>query len=113
MEQFEGRKGNKMTLRGREFFSQEQRDEFMKIPEDEWILGTYYTFSKHDLEIIKRHRRGSCVFLGKSDHLYVLPSDFKGLPTGMEKSFILLRRIGDWCRNAKNMTIGLYLFKLY
>ncbi|MGL4980521.1 MAG: DUF4158 domain-containing protein [Fusobacteriaceae bacterium] len=45
-----------MTLRGREFFSQEQRDEFMKILEDEWILGTYYTFSKHDLEIIKKHR---------------------------------------------------------
>lgn len=45
-----------MALRGREFFTQEQKEEFMKIPKDEWVLGTYYTFSKHDLEIIKKHR---------------------------------------------------------
>lgn len=29
----------------------------MQIPEDEWILGTYYTFSKRDLEIINKRRR--------------------------------------------------------
>ena len=43
--------------RGRELFSVEQREQFMKISEDEWILGTYYTFSKYDLKIINRHRR--------------------------------------------------------
>ena len=46
-----------MSLRGKELFSQEQRELFMKIPEDELILATYYTFSKSDLEVIHRHRR--------------------------------------------------------
>ncbi|MBE3570027.1 MAG: DUF4158 domain-containing protein [Bacillales bacterium] len=27
------------------------------IPEDEWVLGTYYTFSKPDLEIINKQKR--------------------------------------------------------
>ncbi|MED0951772.1 Tn3 family transposase [Bacillus mobilis] len=46
----------KMT-RGRELLTPEQRHAFMKIPEDEWVLGTYYTFSKRDLEIINKRRR--------------------------------------------------------
>ena len=46
-----------MSLRGKELFSQEQRELFMKIPEDELVLAKYYTFSKSDLESIHRHRR--------------------------------------------------------
>lgn len=38
--------------RGRELLTLEQRQALMQIPEDEWVLGTYYTFSKRDLEII-------------------------------------------------------------
>lgn len=45
-----------MKLRGKELFSSEQGDIFMKIPEDDFSLATYYTFSKQDLEIIKNHR---------------------------------------------------------
>ena len=40
--------------RGRELLTPEQRQSFMQIPEDEWILGTYFTFSKRDLEIVCR-----------------------------------------------------------
>lgn len=29
----------------------------MQIPEDEWVLGTYYTFSEPDLEITNKQRR--------------------------------------------------------
>lgn len=29
----------------------------MQVPEDEWVLGTYYTFSKRDLKIINKRRR--------------------------------------------------------
>ncbi|MBG9550008.1 Tn3 family transposase [Cytobacillus firmus] len=43
--------------RGRELLTPEQRQAFMQIPEDEWILGTYFTFSKRDLEIINKRRR--------------------------------------------------------
>lgn len=43
--------------RGRELLTPEQRQAFMQIPEDEWVLGTYYTFSKRDLEIINKRRR--------------------------------------------------------
>ena len=43
--------------RGRELLTSDQRLALMKIPEDEWILGTYYTFSKRDLEIIHKRRR--------------------------------------------------------
>ena len=43
--------------RGRELFSVEQREQFMKISEEDWILSTYYTFSKQDLKIINKHRR--------------------------------------------------------
>lgn len=44
-------------MRGSELFSVEQREQFMKISEDELVLDTYYTFSKHDLKIINRHRK--------------------------------------------------------
>ncbi|AYB41674.1 DUF4158 domain-containing protein (plasmid) [Brevibacillus laterosporus] len=30
---------------------------FRSIAEDDWVLGTYYTFSKRDLEIINKRRR--------------------------------------------------------
>ncbi|MGC9673744.1 Tn3 family transposase [Staphylococcus haemolyticus] len=43
--------------RGRELLTPEQRVALMQIPEDEWVLGTYYTFSKQDLEIINKRRR--------------------------------------------------------
>jgi TnpA family transposase len=46
-----------MRSRGRELLTPDQRLEFMKIPCDEWTLGTYYTFSNHDLSVINRHRR--------------------------------------------------------
>ncbi|WP_043014312.1 DUF4158 domain-containing protein, partial [Clostridium perfringens] len=39
-------------IRGRELFTEDQRNSFMKIPEDEFSIGSYYTFSKEDLEII-------------------------------------------------------------
>lgn len=37
--------------RGRELLTLEQRENFMKIPEEDWALGSYYTFSKEDLEL--------------------------------------------------------------
>lgn len=43
--------------RGRELLTPEQRQALMQIPEDEWVLGTYYTFAKRDLEIINKRRR--------------------------------------------------------
>lgn len=43
--------------RGRELLTPEQRQALMQIPEDEWIVGTYYTFSKRDLDIINKRRR--------------------------------------------------------
>lgn len=50
---------SKMASRGRELLTDEQREEFVKIPLDmsEHELGAYYTFSQYDLEIVKRHRR--------------------------------------------------------
>ena len=45
------------TTRGRELLTKEQRLNFMKFPEDEWSIGSYYTFSKDDIEIIKKHRK--------------------------------------------------------
>lgn len=45
------------TTRGRELLTKEQRLNFMKFPEDEWSIGSYYTFSKEDIEIIKKHRK--------------------------------------------------------
>lgn len=47
-----------MTIaRGRELLTTNQRQSLMQVPEDEWIMGTYYTFSKLDLEIISKRRR--------------------------------------------------------
>ncbi|WP_047981746.1 Tn3 family transposase [Ornithinibacillus contaminans] len=43
--------------RGRELLTPDQRLALMQVPEDEWILGTYYTFSKQDLEVINKRRR--------------------------------------------------------
>ena len=43
--------------RGRELLTLEQRENLMKIPEEDWALGSYYTFSKEDLELINKHRR--------------------------------------------------------
>jgi TnpA family transposase len=37
--------------------ARKQRENFMKIPEEDWALGSYYTFSKEDLELINKHRR--------------------------------------------------------
>lgn len=45
-------------MRGKELLTAEQRIEFMQIPSaSDWDLGTYYTFSDHDLDIINNHRR--------------------------------------------------------
>lgn len=43
--------------RGRELLTDNQRNELMQIPKDDWILGTYYTFSEQDLAIILKRRR--------------------------------------------------------
>ncbi|WP_442951781.1 hypothetical protein [Paenibacillus sp. GYB006] len=40
------------TSRERELLTENQRNELMQIPADEWILGSYYTFSEQDLAII-------------------------------------------------------------
>jgi len=45
-------------MRGRELLTAEQRDELMRIPSgSDWDLGTYYTFSQYDLDVINGHRR--------------------------------------------------------
>ncbi|MED1949760.1 Tn3 family transposase [Brevibacillus centrosporus] len=48
-----------MSKRARELLTPEQRLEFMSIPDQitEYELGSYYTLSPHDVEVIKRHRR--------------------------------------------------------
>ncbi|UOR14148.1 Tn3 family transposase [Halobacillus amylolyticus] len=43
--------------RGRELLTNEQRQSFIQVPEDELVVGTYYTFSKSDLELINKRRR--------------------------------------------------------
>lgn len=43
--------------RGRELLTSDQRNVFMQIPDEDWIAGSYYTFSKEDLETINKHRR--------------------------------------------------------
>lgn len=45
------------TTRGRELLNKEQRDSFMRFPEDDKMIGSFYTFSKDDIEIIRSHRR--------------------------------------------------------
>ena len=41
----------------RELFTKEQRKLFIQYPEGEWSIGSYYTSSKYDLEIIIKHRK--------------------------------------------------------
>ncbi len=43
--------------RGRELFTPDQRKSFMQIPEDECTIGSYYTLSNQDIEIINKRRR--------------------------------------------------------
>jgi TnpA family transposase len=43
--------------RGRELLTTDQRLDLMQIPEDDWIMGTYYTLSKKDLAVINKRRR--------------------------------------------------------
>ncbi|MBH0159156.1 Tn3 family transposase, partial [Fictibacillus sp. 5RED26] len=47
-----------MTIaRGRELLTTDQRQALMKISDDEWLMGTYYTFTNRDLEFINKRRR--------------------------------------------------------
>lgn len=43
--------------RGRELLTSEQRENIIKIPDEEWLLGSYYTFSKNDITLINKRRR--------------------------------------------------------
>lgn len=54
---YNGEKLISNLIRGRELFTKDQRNSFMKIPEDEFSIGYYYKFSKKDLEIIMKHRK--------------------------------------------------------
>ncbi|MDR4918642.1 DUF4158 domain-containing protein [Bacillus pseudomycoides] len=49
------------SKRARELLTLDQRLEFVSISEQisEYELGSYYTLSPYDIEIIKRHRRGT------------------------------------------------------
>ncbi|MCR1850899.1 MAG: hypothetical protein ACLT0R_15755 [Paraclostridium sordellii] len=42
---------------GRELLTKEQRLKLMKYLEDERSIGSYYTFSKENIDIIKNHRK--------------------------------------------------------
>ena len=55
--------------RGRELLTLEQRENFMKIPEEDWALGSYYTFSKEDLELINKHRRDEKSYFENEDNI--------------------------------------------
>lgn len=48
-----------MYARVRELLTPEERLQYLQIPPDlgEWELGTYFTFTQHDLEIIQQRRR--------------------------------------------------------
>ncbi|AWP25298.1 MULTISPECIES: Tn3 family transposase [Paenibacillaceae] len=48
-----------MYARVRELLTPEERLHYLQIPPDlgEWELGTYFTFTQHDLEIIQQRRR--------------------------------------------------------
>lgn len=50
---------NKLSKRGRELLTADERIEYMCIRPSisEWELARYYTFSDQDIEIINRHRR--------------------------------------------------------
>lgn len=45
------------TARGRELLTKDQRASFMKFPDSDEIIGSYYTFSNEDIKIIKSHRK--------------------------------------------------------
>ena len=45
------------VARGRELLTEEQRTAIIHPPDDDWSLGTYYTFSKTDLEVIDKRRK--------------------------------------------------------
>ena len=44
-------------MRGREILTEEQREEYMRIPSNDYDLGAYYTFSQYDHNVINKHRR--------------------------------------------------------
>lgn len=48
-----------MYARVRELLTPEERLQYLQIPSDlgEWELGTYFTFTQHDLELIQQRRR--------------------------------------------------------
>lgn len=48
-----------MYVRVRELLTPEERLQYMNIPSNlnEWELGTYFTFTQYDIDVIKRHRR--------------------------------------------------------
>ena len=77
--------------RGRELLTPEQRQALMQIPEDEWVLGTYYTFSKRDLEIINKRRREENR-LGFAVQLAVIYRN-KSAPLHLRLVFILKEKI--------------------
>ena len=65
--------------RGRELLTLEQRENFMKIPEEDWALGSYYTFSKEDLELKFQVARDLSLKLLETGRL-----GFKDLPEMLE-----------------------------
>ena len=44
---------------GRELLTPEERQRYMRVPPElgEWELGTSFTLTPHDVEIVNRHRR--------------------------------------------------------
>lgn len=48
-----------MYARVRELLTPEERLQYLQIPTDlsEWELGTYFSFTQHDLDVIQRRRR--------------------------------------------------------
>lgn len=76
-----------MYARVRELLTTEERLQFLLIPPDlgEWELGTYFTFTQHDLEIIQQRRRnhnrlGFAVQLCVLRYLGWTLSDLKEVP---------------------------------
>ena len=83
--------------RGRELLTPEQRVALMQIPEDEWVLGTYYTFSKQDLEIINKRRReenrlGFAISKAFRNQSYIIYRN-KSVPLQLRLFFILKEKI--------------------
>ncbi|AKG05845.1 hypothetical protein AAV35_013740 (plasmid) [Salimicrobium jeotgali] len=74
--------------RGRELLTNEQRQSFIKVPEDELVVGTYYTFSNSDLELINKRRRdenrlGFAVQLAVLRHPGWSYTHIKNIPTSL------------------------------